>query len=87
MVTYQKNKKLGYYIDQAGGYSRLAMKSKPFIVYMNGEVASGRWAKVEPGCEIIIPERPEREPLNMQGILGLGTSIASIALLISNLVR
>lgn len=34
------------------------------------EVASGRWAKVEPGCEIIVPERPEREPLNMQGILG-----------------
>jgi protein involved in polysaccharide export with SLBB domain len=87
MVTYQKNRKLGYYIDQAGGYSRLALKSKPFVVYMNGEVASGRWAKIEPGCEIIVPERPEREPMSLQGILSLGTSIASIALLISNLVR
>jgi hypothetical protein len=87
MVTYQKNRKLGYYIDQAGGYSRLAMKSKPFVVYMNGEVASGRWAKIEPGCEIIVPERPEREPMSLQGILSLGTSIASIALLISNLVK
>lgn len=87
MVTYKKNKKISYYINQAGGYSRLAMKGKPFVVYMNGEVSSGRWAKVEPGCEIIVPEKPEREPLNMQGILGLGTSIASIALLISNLVR
>ena len=87
MVTYKKNKKLSYYINQAGGYSRLAMKGKPFVVYMNGEVSSGRWARVEPGCEIIVPEKPEREPLNMQGILGLGTSIASIALLISNLVR
>ena len=87
MVTYKKNKKISYYINQAGGYSRLAMKGKPFVVYMNGEVSSGRWARVEPGCEIIVPEKPEREPLNMQGILGLGTSIASIALLISNLVR
>jgi protein involved in polysaccharide export with SLBB domain len=87
LVTYRKHKKLGYYIDQAGGYSRLAMKSKPFVVYMNGEVASGRWAKIEPGCEIIVPERPEREPMSLQGILSLGTSIASIALLISNLVR
>ena len=87
MVTYKKNKKLSYYINQAGGYSRLAMKGKPFVVYMNGEVSSGRWARIEPGCEIIVPEKPEREPLNMQGILGLGTSIASIALLISNLVR
>lgn len=87
LVTYRKHKKLGYYIDQAGGYSRLALKSKPFVVYMNGEVASGRWAKIEPGCEIIVPERPEREPMSLQGILSLGTSIASIALLISNLVR
>ena len=87
MVTYKKNKKISYYINQAGGYSRLAMKGKPFVVYMNGEVSSGRWARVEPGCEIIVPEKPEREPLNMQGILGLGTSIASIALLISNLVK
>ena len=87
MVTYKKNKKISYYINQAGGYSRLAMKGKPFVVYMNGEVSSGRWARIEPGCEIIVPEKPEREPLNMQGILGLGTSIASIALLISNLVR
>jgi protein involved in polysaccharide export with SLBB domain len=87
LVTYKKHKKLGYYIDQAGGYSRLALKSKPFVVYMNGEVASGRWAKIEPGCEIIVPERPEREPMSLQGILSLGTSIASIALLISNLVR
>lgn len=87
LVTYKKHKKLGYYIDQAGGYSRLALKSKPFVVYMNGEVASGRWAKIEPGCEIIVPERPEREPMSLQGILSLGTSIASIALLISNLVK
>ncbi len=87
MVTYKNNKKLGYYIDQAGGYSRLAMKRSPFVIYMNGEVSSGRWAKIEPGCEIVIPERPERESLTMQGLLGLGTSLASIALLISNLIK
>lgn len=87
MVTYQKNKKLEYYVNQAGGYSRLAMKNKPFVVYMNGQVSTGRWARIEPGCEIVVPERPEREPLNMQGLLGIGTSIASIALLISSLIK
>ena len=86
-VTYRKNKKLGYYISQAGGFSRLAQKRSPYVVYMNGQVASGRWAKIEPGCEIIVPERPEREPLSLQGIMGMSTSIASIALLISNLVK
>ena len=86
-VTYRKNKKLGYYISQAGGFSRLAQKRSPYVVYMNGQVASGRWAKIEPGCEIIVPERPEREPLSLQGIMGMTTSLATIALLISNLVK
>jgi protein involved in polysaccharide export with SLBB domain len=86
-VTYQKNKKVGYYISQAGGYSRLAQKRSPYVVYMNGQVASGRWARIEPGCEIIVPERPEREPMSLQGILGISTSLASIALLITNLIQ
>ena len=86
-VSYKKNKKLGYYINQAGGYSRLAMKRKPYVVYQNGQVASGRWATIEPGSEIIVAERPEREPMSMQGILGMSTSIASIALLITNLIK
>jgi len=86
-VTYKKNKKLGYYINQAGGYSRLAQKRNPYVVYMNGQVASGYWARIEPGCEIIVPERPEREPMSLQGIMGMTTSLATIALLISNLIK
>lgn len=86
-VTYKKNKKLGYYINQAGGYSRLAQKRNPYVVYMNGQVASGHWARIEPGCEIIVPERPEREPMSLQGIMGMTTSLATIALLISNLIK
>lgn len=86
-VTYQKNMRLGGYIQQAGGFSRLAMKSKPFVIYANGKVSAGRWAKIEPGCEIVVPEKPDREPMSLQGILGISTSIASIALLITNLVK
>lgn len=86
-VTYQRNMKLGGYIQQAGGYSRLAMKSKPFVIYANGKVATGRWARIEPGCEIVVPEKPDREPMSLQGILGISTSLASIALLITNLLK
>lgn len=87
IVTYDKRMNLDGYVRQAGGYSRLAMKSKPFVVYMNGKVATGRWAKIEPGCEIVVPEKPERQPMSLQGILGISTSIASLALLVSNLVK
>jgi Periplasmic protein involved in polysaccharide export len=86
-VTYNKRMSLESYVRQAGGYSRLAMKRKPFVIYMNGKVATGRWAKIEPGCEIVVPEKPDREPMSLQGILGISTSLASIALLISNLVK
>lgn len=82
-VTYNKRMSLDSYIRQAGGYSRLAMKSKPFVVYMNGKVSTGRWAKIEPGCEIVVPERPERESLGIQSILGMSTTLASLALIIS----
>ena len=82
-VTYNKRMSLESYVRQAGGYSRLAMKNKPFVIYMNGKVASGRWAKIEPGCEIIVPERPERESVGIQNILGMSTTLASLALIIS----
>lgn len=78
---------MSYYINQAGGYSRLALKRKPYVIHMNGQVASGRWATIEPGSEIIVVERPDREPMSLQGILGMSTSLASIALLISNLIK
>lgn len=82
-VNYNKRMSLDSYVRQAGGYSRLAMKNKPFVIYMNGKVATGRWAKIEPGCEIVVPEKPEREPIGLQNILGVSTSLASLALIIS----
>lgn len=86
-VTYNKRMSLDSYVRQAGGYSRLAMKSKPFVIYMNGKVASGRWAKIEPGCEIVVPEKPDREAMSVQGLLGISTSVASLALLILNIIK
>jgi hypothetical protein len=86
-VTYNKRMNLESYIRQAGGYSRNAIKSKPFVIYMNGNVATGRWAKIEPGCEIVVPEHPERQPFNLQSLLGIGTSLASLALIINSIVK
>ncbi|MCI5561426.1 MAG: SLBB domain-containing protein, partial [Phocaeicola sp.] len=82
-VIYDQNKTLRQYIKQAGGFSRLAMKRKPYVIYLNGQVATGSTAKIEPGCEIVVPERPEREPVSLQNILGVTTALASLALIIS----
>jgi len=87
MVAYNKEKNLDDYVKMAGGYSRLAMKGKAFVIYMNGQVATGRRAKIEPGCEIVVPEKPERQPISLPQILGISNSIATLGLIITNLIK
>ena len=78
-TVYLKDKRVKYYIAQAGGYGARAKRNKAYIVYMNGRVArvKGR-AKVEPGCEIIVPSKRDRKRMGIAEILGLTTSAASI---------
>lgn len=80
-VLYLQNKNLRYYISQAGGYGLQAKKSRAYIVYMNGTVTRVRGlkkAKIEPGCQIIIPSKRERKGMNLPAIMSLATSAASI---------
>ena len=80
-VLYLQNKNLKYYISQAGGYGLQAKKSRAYIVYMNGTVTRVRGlkkAKIEPGCQIIIPSKRERKGMNLPAIMSLATSAASI---------
>ena len=38
-VAYEKGKRASYYIDQAGGFASDAIKSKSYIIYMNGKMS------------------------------------------------
>lgn len=86
-VTYQPDMKIKDYVDLAGGYGDRANKKKAFIVYMNGMVARAKKnTPVEPGCQIIIPSKPDRKgfdwtkALTIASTLGsLGTMTAAIA--------
>lgn len=79
-VVFVPGKKLSYYIDQAGGYGQRAKKGKAFIVYMNGSVAKAkRNTPIEPGCQIIIPSKPEKMGTDWTKVLALATSFSSIA--------
>ena len=62
-VSYIEGQKVDYYLDQAGGYSENAKKSKKFIVYMNGQVTKVKGSgkkQIEPGCEIIVPSKAKK---------------------------
>ena len=92
-VSYQKGEGVKYYLNQAGGYSQHAKKSKKFIIYMNGQVAKvkGNGSKqIEPGCEIVVPSKKKKQGVNLGNILGYATSFASLgtmAATIANLFK
>lgn len=89
-VVYKKGEKLSYYINQAGGYTDNAKKSRSFVIYMNGTVskikASDRNA-IQPGSEIIIPSKEQARRMSMAEILSLGSSVTSMASLIGVLIN
>ena len=91
-VSYKKGKGLRYYLDQAGGYSNEAKKSKVYIVYMNGTVARANRLNrnaIQPGCEIVVPIK-DRERMQTTEILSLGSTSASLATVIialTNILR
>ena len=91
-VTYMPGEGVKYYLSQAGGYSQNAKKSKKFIVYMNGQIAEVKGSgkdQIEPGCEIIVPNK-QRRPSVVGNILGYATSFASLGTMaasIANLLK
>ena len=86
-VHYISGKPVGYYVNQAGGFSNRARRLKTYVVYMNGTVAVGLGARLEPGCEIVVPSRDEKNKLTTGEWLGIGTSAASITTMIATVVN
>ena len=85
-VSYIKGKGVGYYINASGGYSRNARKSGAYVIYMNGMVSKSSKAKVEPGCEIVVPSKIRRRSSPAE-ILGIGSSMSSIAAMIATIAN
>ena len=86
-VAYKAGKNYKYYINQAGGFGQRAKKSKTYIVYQNGTGSLAKKGKVEPGCELIVPNKPEHNPQNLLQWISLGTSFASLATMITSIVH
>ena len=93
-VRYDKGLTFRDYVSKAGGFSEDARKKKSYILYANGSVDRTRkflfwnnYPRVEAGAEIIVPKRPDRQPMSAQAWIALSTSIATLALVIQQLTR
>jgi protein involved in polysaccharide export with SLBB domain len=86
-VAYTAGKSYKWYINEAGGYGNGAKRSKAFILYQNGKVSKASKGKVEPGCEIIIPNKTRSANDNISMIASLGTSLATMVTMIATVTN
>lgn len=78
-VSYIQGKNARYYINQAGGFSNRARRCKAYIIYANGKVHPVSGGKVQPGCEIIVPSKPDRKTSNAAQWVSIASATASLA--------
>jgi protein involved in polysaccharide export with SLBB domain len=87
-VVYHAGKNYKYYINQAGGYGNHAKKSKTWVIYQNGTMAQvGHGAKIEPGCEIVVPTKPKSDPARAQQWVSIAQSVFSMAAMVTILIK
>ena len=86
-VAYSDGKKYKWYVNQAGGFGSRAKKSRTFVVYQNGTVSKAKKARIEPGCEIIVPSKTTTASEVIGQVGAVGTSMATLLTLLISVVN
>ncbi len=93
--TFTDKKKAKEYILGSGGFAQRAKKGKVYVLYANGTTAATkgglfgrRFPRIEPGCEIIVPEKPEVDKAaNASKWLAFTSTLASLVTAIAVATR
>ena len=86
-IPYRKRKGLKYYVNSVGGKDEKAWFKKTYIIYPNGKADCTNsflffkfFPKVQPGCQIVVPEKFEnKKRASTSEIIGLGSMVASLS--------
>lgn len=91
-VRYANNLSLKRYVSSSGGFSDNAKVGKSYVVYANGSAERTKnflfirkFPKIRPGADIIVPQKELKRRLSVQEVLGITSSLATIALIIDRL--
>lgn len=91
-ARYDDRRNFRNYISRAGGFTEESRRGRSYVVYANGDVQRTRnyvlfrvYPHIEPGAEIIVPQKPEREAMPPSAWVSIGTGLATMALIISQL--
>lgn len=88
-VFYKAGEKPRYYIDQAGGYALNAKRSRAYVVHLNGTVSRvKKWNSkdIEPGSEIIVPNKDASRRTSLAEIMSMSSAGASMAAVIASII-
>ncbi|MFT3683151.1 MAG: SLBB domain-containing protein [Ferruginibacter sp.] len=76
---------LGYYIDKAGGFGVKPWRKRIYVTYANGRSKRTRnfffmhfYPKIEEGCTITVPERPEGKDFSSNIVQAVTTALPII---------
>lgn len=92
-ISYREGKSVKYYVNQAGGYTSDAKKSKIYVVHANGEVekVKKRSRSIYPGSEIVVSAKKKRDGgMSAAQLVSLGsatTSLATVVLALMNVLK
>ena len=82
-------------VNAAGGYSETAKRSKAYVYYANGKMATKKHflfftanPKLKPGATIFVPEKSANSnKLSAQEVLGITSGISTLGILIKTLLQ
>jgi protein involved in polysaccharide export with SLBB domain len=93
-TSYTEGKTFKYYVSQGGGFSEKSVRKRAYVIYANGSVRSTRkvflfnnYPSIEPGAEVFVPKKEATRPISAGEIVGISSALASLAVIILNLVK
>ncbi|MCY2687767.1 SLBB domain-containing protein [Salinimicrobium sp. TH3] len=93
-ARFEEGRGFRNYISRAGGFSEDSRKGKSYVIYANGEVKQTQtflgfkfYPRIAPGAEIVVPKKPEKNGLSPQAWISISSGLATIALLISQIIQ
>lgn len=89
VVAYNSGMSVRDYVTMAGGYGYRSKKNKAYVIYMNGTIARARQMSksvVEPGCEIVIPQKRDKD-FDVTSLMSVATTSSSIATMLATIMN
>lgn len=93
LVRYEKGKSFKHYIENSGGFSAKAKKSRAYVIHANGDIKTTKrflffksYPEVKPGSVILIPNKPgNTRKITTQEVIAITTGLATLGVLVKSL--